>query len=666
MNKSGYISVFLILILIPSIIGLSLMVGVSKYYQFEANLNGKIKLIANSILSRYDKKLFDRYGILTTKEEFLNNEDKFSYINLINDDFFEIEEFNISYSESLFNINNLSDAIVKYQANRFVYNSTKELMAAIINQQDNNKEEILNDFNSIAEIYAEILKDYESLNEFLIKFREEYNNLYKKLAKDINKKEIYIVNLINDIRNLSKQEETELEKESKIDSIINSAKYITKEVESVINQYGKYSEILNDILIEINTIESKVSRIYQLSEQFYELELNFENDTLHSMISDSKNFNNLINDNKLKNKVKINFQKSKDIANDLKGLGLSVKVNSAKQSIDYNQLKRIDLKWINNFSSDLNVLNYIKLESTDFHSLDIHQNQIEDVLGNDKNFENLVSTIKKVFNTKNVEINNKKLKASTVKKLYSNNFKSQSNKETVLNKAFSKLVIIDYINEIFNCYISVNGVNNSYFEKSEIEYILNGKYNNEENIKATKRKLIALRTVFNLEYILKNSEMMNFISEITLGFSSIHPMLTPVIKIVLISTIAVTEANVDYYKLVDSIKVPLIKDRESWNLGVSSLKEIIEGNFNLENLDSEKGLSYENYLSILMFINKKETTTKRIGDIIQLNSLIETNEILDLVKLYQGVNVKISGKYNMINKFNPLKINIVEEGDYQY
>lgn len=666
MNKSGYISVFLILILIPVILGLSLMVGVSKYYQFEADLNGKVKLIANSILSRYDKELFQRYGILTTKEAFLSEEDRFAYVDVINNDLFEVEQFDIKYSESLLKINNLRDSIVKYQTNRFVYNSSKELISAIVNQQEDSKREVLKDFNSIAEIYEEVLMDYESLNRYLKKFRDKYNNQYTTLVKDINQEETYIVNLINDVRDLSKQKDTELKIETKVDSIINSAKYISKEARSAINQYNEYSTILDNILIEINTIESKVSKINQLSEQFYELENDLENDTLNTMISDSKNFNDLINDNRLKDKVRINLQKTKDIANDLKDFNLTVKVENLKHSIDYNQLKRINLKWINNFSSDLRIISYKRLQNTELHSLDIYQNKIEKVLGNDENFKNLISTIKEIFNTGKAEINNKKIKADTVKKLYSNKHDFQSSSKSLVNKAFAKLVIIDYVNENFNCYTSAIRAKNSYFEKSEIEYILNGKNSNQDNIKTTKRKLIALRTVFNLEYILTNSEMMNFISEITLGFSSIHPMLTPVMKIVLISTIAVSEANLDYFKLVESEKIPLLKDRETWSLGISSLEKIMAGSLNLEDTSDEKGLDYQHYLSILMLVNKERTTTKRIGDIIQLNTLAEADQLLDFSKLYQGVRVKINGEYSMVNKYNPFKINIVEEGDYQY
>jgi len=172
MNKSGYISVFLILILIPIILGLSLIVGVSKYYQFEADLNGKVKLIANSILSRYDKELFQRYGILTTKEAFLNEEDRLAYLDVINNHLFEIEQFDIEFSENLLKISNLRDSIVKYQTNRFVYNCSKEFISAIVNQQDDSKTDFLKDFNSIAEIYEEVLEDYESLNRSLKNFEK--------------------------------------------------------------------------------------------------------------------------------------------------------------------------------------------------------------------------------------------------------------------------------------------------------------------------------------------------------------------------------------------------------------------------------------------------------------------------------------------------------------
>ena len=44
------------------------------------------------------------------------------------------------------------------------------------------------------------------------------------LVKDINQEEIYIVNSINGVRDLSKQKDSELKIETKIDNIKNSAK----------------------------------------------------------------------------------------------------------------------------------------------------------------------------------------------------------------------------------------------------------------------------------------------------------------------------------------------------------------------------------------------------------------------------------------------------------
>ncbi|MFW6029179.1 MAG: DUF5702 domain-containing protein [Halanaerobiales bacterium] len=638
--------------------------SISKYHQFEANLSGDAKLIANSILSKYDKELFNNYGVLATDGS-LNNKEKTRFINEVNQPPFRVNHFDMKYSKSLISVNNLKNSIISYQTNRFIYNSSKKLISAILSREKNeNNEDVLSGFKTIAELYEEVLEDYESLNNLLIAFRNRHSNLYDDFVAEINKEETYIVNIINEIRN-QPQEDTELEIDSKINNIVSSAKYISKEVDSICNHYKGYSDILNNILLKIRTLESKVNEIKNLSEQFYKLESNSENQNLKIIIDNSKEFNNLINDNELKTKVKINLEKSKDIIKELDNLDILVQEDGSTKKINYEQLKRFNLEWVKDLSSDLRIISYISLTNTEFNSLNIYQNEIEEALGNDTDFKDLISNLKSIFGSEDLDFNTKTINAENAEKLYSNNYENELNSEDLVNKTFSKVIMVDYINELFNCY-TTEKVSESFFNKSEMEYILNGKYSNEDNIKTTKKKIIALRTASNLQYILTNPEMMNFIGEFSLTFSSINPILTPIIKIVLISTIAVTEANIDYHRMIKNKKVPFLKDGDSWNLSINSLRKIYKGNFDFNIKDSDNGLDYNNYLSILIFFSKEESITKRVGDLIQLNNMQNNEDLLDFSKLYQCVNVKIDGTYSMFNKFNLLKLKVVEEGDYQY
>jgi len=227
----------------------------------------------------------------------------------------------------------------------------------------------------------------------------------------------------------------------------------------------------------------------------------------------------------------------------------------------------------------------------------------------------------------------------------------------------SKLVILDYINEIFSDAVNISSSENVFFDDSELEYILNGKNSSKDNIKSTKRKILVLRAGFNLEYILRTPKLMNFVGEIASSFASVHPIMVPVVKILIVSAISLAEANVDYYNLINSKNVTLRKNDESWNLSIRKLGEVLENQILTNNYNVKEGLSYREYIGVLVYFNKESILVKRLGNLIQLNL---KDSDFDYASYYQQIEIEVKVKTYLLYDKIPIVLKIHKKEDLEY
>lgn len=212
-------------------------------------------------------------------------------------------------------------------------------------------------------------------------------------------------------------------------------------------------------------------------------------------------------------------------------------------------------------------------------------------------------------------------------------------------------------------------VDKSHFFHNEVEYILCGKLTDEENEKAIVRTIKTLRFPSNLAHIYTDAEKM---AQLTAAAEAIAP--GPVglaIQAALGAAWAWAESSNDAYLLIDGHKVPLIKDGSTWALSLEAvLASLVTGALDPEKFgggegssgsgdsnapggsgssggegsgdpdgseygdDPEKllkkdrpvirpaqnkGLTYEQYLRILLFMREDPKTVMRILDLIQIN-----------------------------------------------
>lgn len=139
------------------------------------------------------------------------------------------------------------------------------------------------------------------------------------------------------------------------------------------------------------------------------------------------------------------------------------------------------------------------------------------------------------------------------------------------------------------------------------EYIICGKGSDRENLKKTANKLLLLREIANYLYLQtdeeKKAEAMAAASAV--GGALASPELITVIRQGILAAWAYAESLCDVKALLAGGKISLIKNAASWHTQLSNLSEAVKADYKGES----NGLSYENYLDVLLF----EKTVKQIA-----------------------------------------------------
>lgn len=171
----------------------------------------------------------------------------------------------------------------------------------------------------------------------------------------------------------------------------------------------------------------------------------------------------------------------------------------------------------------------------------------------------------------------------------------------------------------------------------ELEYVIGGKASDRENLETVVRLLTAYRFMPNYGYILKDETKKAEAGALALVLSTliIMPELKEPIQQAILMAWAFKDSMMDVRSLLVGEKVPLLKTKE----------------------DSEEGLSYREYLRILLFLKSQEESTMRCLDIVEMNQQIECGEffrvdncvsklkVRSLCHLRRGVNYEFYTMY---------------------
>lgn len=155
--------------------------------------------------------------------------------------------------------------------------------------------------------------------------------------------------------------------------------------------------------------------------------------------------------------------------------------------------------------------------------------------------------------------------------------------------------------------------------KYQTEYILGGKTGDIENLKSVARRLLLIREGVNMVHLVsdgtKRAQAAGLAAAIASAF--LIPPATGVIEAALLLCWAFGESILDVRELFDGGKVPLIKSAADWQLSLENLAELLNGLDSVRR-GSEDGMSYEDYLQVLLLGVSREEKITRAMDMIEL------------------------------------------------
>lgn len=178
----------------------------------------------------------------------------------------------------------------------------------------------------------------------------------------------------------------------------------------------------------------------------------------------------------------------------------------------------------------------------------------------------------------------------------------------------------------------------------EIEYVLCGKNKDSDNLEDVINQLVLLRSGFNLACIMVDKEKKaetNACSLMILGFTG-SPAIVQLGQCLLMSAWAYGEAINDVGILMNGGKVCLAKTNADWNTG---FMEVMTLNFRKEARQQE-GLSYEDYLRILLYLSNRTKKYYRTMDLIEMGMEDAGYEDVRLSKMYCGCNGSVIFRIN--------------------
>ena len=164
----------------------------------------------------------------------------------------------------------------------------------------------------------------------------------------------------------------------------------------------------------------------------------------------------------------------------------------------------------------------------------------------------------------------------------------------------------------------------------ELEYILNGDTSDRMNLENAILKILAIREGLNYIHIISDASKMQSAQELATVISGVLclPQITLLIKFLIIAVWALVESAIDLRCLLSGGKVPLIKSRDDWSADLDSIFDILNNNSLREKEASSRGINYEGYLKMLLYIEEPVKRNFRMMDIMQLDISRSQNDFL--------------------------------------
>lgn len=214
---------------------------------------------------------------------------------------------------------------------------------------------------------------------------------------------------------------------------------------------------------------------------------------------------------------------------------------------------------------------------------------------------------------------------------------TEEEKESLAAIAANKALFSEYILEHLGNYRETK-------EKSvldyEVEYVLGGKKADKDNLSSVIGKIVLIRSGLNLISLLQDGEkraQTYTLASGIIGFTG-QPVLIKIVQLLIISAWSTAESLTDVKALLEGKKIPTLKKGDDWNLSLEGIKNFSEEM--ITGKDNKYGLTYEDYLRILLLMQNRKKQCFRTMDILQVNMCANENVNFRFKDSIAAVNVQ--------------------------
>lgn len=154
----------------------------------------------------------------------------------------------------------------------------------------------------------------------------------------------------------------------------------------------------------------------------------------------------------------------------------------------------------------------------------------------------------------------------------------------------------------------------------QVEYVLEGKDNDLDNLKGVAGKLLLIREGVNFAHLLSDPAKRSQAAALALTIAStfLVPPAATVIEKALLLCWAFGESILDVRELLDGGRVPLVKSSADWQLSLGNLAALLDS-LDTRRHSTPKGMDYEDYLQVMLLSKSRKQKLERGMDMIELN-----------------------------------------------
>ena len=155
----------------------------------------------------------------------------------------------------------------------------------------------------------------------------------------------------------------------------------------------------------------------------------------------------------------------------------------------------------------------------------------------------------------------------------------------------------------------------------ETEYLIAGKESDQKNLESVARRILLLRMGINFAYLQTDTEKRAEAEALAASMATLValPVATEIINQAILAAWAYGESIMDLRTLLKGNKTPVMKTKETWQLSLTNLSKLGTAEDESDGSQVDEGISYQDYLRILLFLQEKHQCAIRALDLIEQN-----------------------------------------------